>query len=253
LLLILLTGERREIELEIVSLPETVVHTEHELTTTDSLPKQLTLLHTVPASSYCSSVCSYQGNTYVGLWGEGVAIIEESNQSCRKFITTTDSVDSVSVYKDRLYTLEGSIIYGIPYKVSVHDLTGKLITSWTLSDIPDTWCFNKLAVVNDQVVILDGEKRRLVVYSLTGEVQKHINCPLLSTSKVSLCAVDDLSVVVSNYESSKVFKVNISSGEVEWTTEHVTRPLGVAFCKGRVYVANFSTDTRVWILDGNTG
>jgi len=248
LLLILPTGERREIELEIVTFPDSVVHSEHELTTTDTLPKQLTLLRTVPVSGEGTSVCSYQGITYVGQ-DKGVDIIEGNNQSSREFITATDWVDSVAVYKGRLYTL----VYGDPYTVTVHDQTGKLITSWTISDIQNTMCINKLAVTHDQAVIPDGEKKRLVVCSLTGEVQKHINCPLLGTSEVSVCTLDDLSVVVSDYESSNVFKVNISSGEVEWTSEHVTRPQGVAFCNGRVYVAIGNATTKIQILDGNTG
>jgi len=243
LLFVLLAEERREIELEIVSFPEGGVHTEHELTTNNTSPKQLTLLHTIPVSGYCSSVCSYQGNTYVGL-GDGVDIIEGNNQSGRKFITATGRIHSVAVYKDRLYTLQNALKVGDPYTVTVHDLTGKLITSWTHSDaITFLLDFNKLTVNNDQAVLPDRLNKRLVVYSLTGEVQKHISCLLLSTNEVSVCAVDDICVVVSDCKSSRVFKMNILCGEVEWTSEHVTGPQGVTCKEGRVFVTNCSTHT----------
>jgi len=102
---------------------------EHELTTPDTLPTQLSLLHTVPVFD-CTSVCSYQGNIYVGTWGGGVDVIDENNQLSRKFVRVGNLVHSVAVYKDRLYTL----VSGNPYRVTVHDLTGKLITSWTHTD-----------------------------------------------------------------------------------------------------------------------
>jgi len=227
------------------------VNTEHELTATDTLPKQLTLLHTVK-SGRCTSVCNYQGTTYVGL-NCGVAIIEEQNQSSRQLLKMTSNVDSVVLYKDRLFTLVDALKNSDPRTVTVCNLTGKLITSWTHSNIKK-WCCTKLAVVNDQVLIPDIPNRRLIVYSLAGEVEKHINCPLhYSASSVSVCAVDDDSVIVSDFGSSKVLKVKISNGEVEWTSVGMTKSQGVAYYRGRVYVANCSTHTRIWILDGNTG
>jgi len=225
---------------------------EYGLTTPDSLPTQLSLLHTVPVSSHCTSVCSYEGNTYAGLnkglWEGRVDIIDENNQLSREIVGVGNSVYSVAVYKDRLYTL----VHDNPYRITVHDLTGKLITSWNHTD---EWggYINKLAVVSDQVVIPDRQNKSLTVYSLTGKVIKHIKCPLLSPNLVSMCAVDNLSVVVSDYQTSKVIKVNIPSGEVEWTSRDVPYPEGVAYHGGRVFVTSLSNTTRVWILDVNTG
>lgn len=231
--------------MEIVSTLDRMVEARHAL----ALPQQLTFLHAID-SVLCTSVCSYQGKTYLGLY-QRVDVIEGDNQSRKKFKTATDWVHSVAVYKDRLYTL----VYGNPYIVTVHDLTGKLISSWTHSDITQFFCFNKLTIVNNQIVIPDRQNKMLVVYSLTGEVQKQIECNLLRASSVSLCAAKSYSVVVSDLESSKVFKVNLSSGEVEWISERVTKPLGVTYYRqNKVLVTNTSTAcTRVWILDGETG
>jgi len=248
-----IVGERREVEVEVVTSKSVSIDLEYGLTTLDSLPTQLSLLHTVPVFDDCTSVCSYQGNTYVGL-NKGICkgrvdLIDENNQLSREFVRVGGTVECVAVYKDRLYTLA----YGRNYRlVTVHDLTGKLITNWTHTDFKSGY-FNKLAVVSDQVVIPDRRNKRLTVYSLTGEVIKHIQCPLLSPNYVSMCAVDNLSVVVSDYYTSKVFKVNIPSGEVEWTSQDVPNPEGVAYHGGRVFVTNQSNTTRVWILDVNTG
>jgi len=247
-----IVGERREVEVEVVTSKGVSINLKHELTTPDTLPTQLSLLHTVPVFDDCTSVCSYEGNTYVGLnkgiWQGRVDIIDEDNQLSRKFVRVGNLVLSVAVYKDRLYTL----VYDNPYTVTVHDLTGKLITNWTHTDHWNGY-ISQLAVVSDQVVIPDRQNKRLTVYSLTGEVIKHIQCPLLSIGHVSMCAVDNLSVVVSDYETAKVFKVNIPSGEVEWTSQDVPNPESVAYHGGRVFVTNYSNTTRVWVLDVNTG
>jgi len=242
-----IVGEKREVEVEVVTSKSVSIDLEDELTTPDTLPTQLSLLHTVPVSGDCTSVCSYQGSAYVGLESGRVDIIDENNQLRWGFVRVGNRVLSVAVYKDRLYTL----VYGKPKLVAVHDLTGKLITSWTHTD--DTNRCSKLAVVSDQVVIPDRQNNRLTVYSLTGEVIKHIQCPLLSCNWVSMCAVDNLSVVVSDYKTSKMFKVNIPSEEVEWTSQDVPNPEGVTYHGGRVFVTNRSNTTRVWILDVNTG
>ena len=69
---------------------------------------------------------------------------------------------------------------------------------------------------------------------------------------MAICGVD--SVVVSDYGSNSVFRVNIDSGEVMWTSKHVQEPEGVVCYKNRyVLVTNCNTDTRIWILDADTG
>jgi len=238
-------GETRKIELKIVSSSYGIVHTENGLKTTDNLPKQLTFQHTVHVSGDCTSVCSYRGNTYVG-HVNGVDKIEGDNQCPEKFIAETGRVHSVVVYNERLYTL-------LCGSIRIYKLDGELVTRWRHPSIVDDTRYNKMTFVNDQLVIPDRQNKKLIVYSLTGEIQKRIDCPLLGENHVSICAIDDHSVVVSDCEFSKVFKVNISSGDVEWTSEHVPNPEGVAYYDGGVFVTNPSPTTRVWILNGKTG
>ena len=64
----------------------------------------------------------------------------------------------------------------------------------------------------------------------------------------------DNSIIVSVQRGNKVFRINIDSGEVMWVSNHVTRPLGLVCYKNRyVLVTNFGFETRIWILDINTG
>lgn len=247
--------EKREIELEVAFTPYGVSYTKNGLTTTDTLPKQLTLLNTVK-SGECTSVCGYQGKTFVGLRDGSVEVIEKGNdQPNKKAWRLFCCVDSVAVYKDKLYVL-GSKAETVAYSraVKVYCLINEeFIKSWPHSDSGDYLRYNKMTFVSDQLVIPDRQNKKLIVYSLTGEIQKRIDCPLLREEHVSICAVDDHSVVVSDCESFKVFRMNISSGEVEWTSEHVDYPEGIAYYRGKVLVTNPSTTTRFWILDGKTG
>jgi len=246
-------GEKREIESRIVFSSYGVVHTENGLITTDNLPKQLTLLHTVQMSDGCTSVCSYRNITYVG-HVNGVDKIEENNQFRGGFIPAAGPVDSVAVYKDKMYILGSKTILGHGRLVNVcHRHPGEKSVIKEHPDIIDYLKFNKMAFVNDQLVIPDRQNRKLIVYSLDGEVEKCIDCPLLGEEHVSICAVGDHSVVVSDCGTFNVFKVNILSGEVKWTSIPVAYPGGVAYYDGRVLLTNASTTTRVSILDGKTG
>ena len=66
---------------------------------------------------------------------------------------------------------------------------------------------------------------------------------------VGVCAVDDSSVVVSDYDTSQVFRFNITTGDVMWTCKDVSGPLSVT-CYGRRYVlvANLIYSVSLFLL-----
>ena len=103
-------------------------------------------------------------------------------------------------------------------------------------------------------MVPDGAKKSLTVYSLDGELIKDIPCPGISTYYYKAMAVcGDNSVVLTDTGTKSVFRVDIDSGEIMWTSKHVTRPQGVVCYRNRyVLVTNDNSDTRVWILDGFT-
>ena len=69
---------------------------------------------------------------------------------------------------------------------------------------------------------------------------------------MAICGVE--SVVESNCGPNSVYRVNLDSGGVMWTSKHVQGPEEVVCYKNRyVLVTNCNTDTRIWILDAETG
>ena len=103
------------------------------------------------------------------------------------------------------------------------------------------------------VVISDGVNKRLSVYSLTGQLIKHIPCDMLSSLNTTICSADLSSLIVSSYDTSKVQRINITTGQVMWTSSCVTKPLGVTCYNQYVLVYDESYQTKIQILDISTG
>jgi len=218
--------------------------------TTPTLPNSLKFLQSVDVSNHCYSVCRYEGNTYVGLDNGGIDRVDENYNVTQSFVTVSCVVLGIAAYKDQLYALmwKGSS----NLKVEVYDFNGNQVTSWTHSDI--SGYINKLVIVDDQVVVSDRPSKRLTIYSLTGEVIKQVPCSILCNSHVAICAADRHCVVVSDYYSSQVFKLDLTTEKVIWTCKDVPS-LGSATCYRSKYilVTNRSSKTTIWILDVETG
>jgi len=91
-------------------------------------PKSLKLFQSVDVSNECYSVYKYEGNTYVGLGdGGGIDRIDESFSVSKYFVSLTNWVTGVTVYKNKLYALQ--CISSTNWVVHVYDLTGKQLTS----------------------------------------------------------------------------------------------------------------------------
>ena len=158
-------------------------------------------------------------------------------------------VTSIQAYNEELY-----VWFALKDLVSVYDMTGTLRRSW--KHCCQSKDYNKLRVVSDKVVVSSAQDQALTVYDLQGQPVKQIKCPNISNTggykAMAVCGDD--SVIVSNYNTSSVFRVNIDSGEVMWTSKHVQYPQGVVCYKNRyVLVTNCNPDTRIWILDADTG
>ena len=115
------------------------------------------------------------------------------------------------------------------YVINCYDFTGQLLSTWKCADRNH---YTRPAVVANQIVVPNPLQRRLTVYSLTGEVIKHITrLPIANSSAyqgMAVCAVDSNSVVVTRFPESLVFKVNIETGKTMWTCRDVPKPQGVA-------------------------
>ena len=202
--------------------------------------------------SRVKSVCHYKQYTYVGRYGYGgVERISDGGQVQKSFIDVGDQYcESITVRDDRLYILIG--YWDQCYKVHIYDLSGKLMGSWTTSIGYRT--FNKHCIVDNKLIIPDPSNKQLVVFSLTGDIIRRIPCDLCTDGEVATNVGGDNSVIVSVQGGNKVFRINIDSGEVMWVSNRVTRPQGVVCFKNRyVLVTNYGSETRIWILDINTG
>ena len=98
------------------------------------------------------------------------------------------------------------------HRINVYDLDGKLIRSAEHSPCIN-YLFKTVRVTANKVVALDNHALR--VYDLQGQPVKQIECPGISSCRVKAMAVaGDGSVILSDFWSGKVFRVNVDSGEV---------------------------------------
>ena len=162
-------------------------------------------------------------------------------------MTLDDPVVSITIHNERMYML----IWGQPMTICVSDLSGEIINSWTHSD--SVHYFNKLTIVGDELVVPDRTHKQLTVYSVKGWKVKDIPCSKLSKHNVSLCRVDGDSVIVCDYGSSSVFRVNITSGNVLWTTNSVSIPEGITMYGDRTAVVLNARTKSLAFLNTSTG
>jgi len=233
------------------------------------IPRSMAKVKVTKAYHNINGVDSHRGVTYVTrmchtMWGSScnsyfnftcsrpeslcnaVERIDDTNRLSKCFIRYNNMPVGVQVYKDHIY----SMIPGPPFKVYIHDLSGNLITSWDYADHPNYSI--KFVILNDQVVI--PVNSQLVVYSLDGKILAHKPCPLLGREFISMCAAGDDSLIISDSQSSRVFKYVLSSEEVAWVSTIVTSPQGVACYVNRyVLVTKRSSRTVFWIIDLETG
>ena len=213
-----------------------------------SVPKDITLLKSVKVSDWCRSVCSYKGKVYAGCSGGHVDMIDENYEITKSFIYVGIAVNGVRVYNDKLYLL----VYtdGEPsFKVSIYNLSGGFIKSWVHKG-ENSSSLSKLVLISNQVIIPDRTNKRLTIYSLDGDIIKYI--PLaISDGSTSICSLGTDSVIVTDWESSKVFRVNISTSELLWTSTAVTNPLSVT-CYGEDYLI-VGSSKKLSLLNAGTG
>jgi len=243
---IFITEEKRDTEIELTNERTASITPEQGLVFSLLPPKSVGLINTVDVSPFCYSVYTYKGVTYAGCGG-GVDRIDENNKVTKSFISIEGSnVMSISVHNDRIYTL------CFDSTVRVHDLKGKSITSWTHTN-KSKW-FNQLAIINNQIAIPDRLNRTLVLYSLTGKVVNTLPCPLLTDASVRLSAADNNSIIISQSDSSLVYKVDTSSGDIIWQCKEVAKPCGVTcYTDEFVLVADDTKPTSLCVILLHTG
>ena len=110
-------------------------------------PTSIQLIKQVTLTGYPTAVCHYKGYTYVACQNGAVDRIDEGGQVTASFIKLTNWVTGIIAHEDRLYTL----MYGQPYTVYVHDLTGQQLRSWIHED-RGNYSARALAVINNELI-----------------------------------------------------------------------------------------------------
>ncbi|XP_067930359.1 uncharacterized protein [Watersipora subatra] len=214
-------------------------------------PTLLKFKKIVPVSSEYFTVAHRDQLTYfAGGYGSTLYRIDESANPVTSLSTLEgENINGLCLYNEKLFILVH------PFKVIVTDLNGKTITSWEHSDTISQ-PINKLVVTGDKVVVPDRSNKCLKVYSLDGQVVKHIPCLQDGEwEEMALCAPDQKSVVVSSCGTSTVFRVNIETGETIWTYTDVDEPGGVVCYQGEYTLVTplNSEQTEIHILQSDTG
>jgi len=214
------------------------------------IPRYLKCSKSFGVSQMCSSVCTNEGNTYVRLQSNaGIVRINKRFQT--KLFVMHENVTGVTVYKDKLYALVAPTLKYPICKVKVYTLDGNEVASWCHEFCSES----QLVIIDNQVVIPNRIRKTITVYSLAGEVVQCFSCSLLpERSAIFICAADRRCVVVSDYTSSQVFKLDLTTGKVMWTCKDVPKPRGVTCYRSRyILVTNLSSKPTIWVLDVKTG
>ncbi|XP_067940950.1 uncharacterized protein [Watersipora subatra] len=211
------------------------------------MPRYLTHLKTVHLSKFPLSVSRCKGITYVSLLNSSEVLkIESDYNFCPTNLKFPSNVEAITHHKQLSYTL----LTGPPRQVFVHDLSQKFITKWQHIDTDNQ--YTGVVVTGQHVVVPDRVNKMLAIHPLSGGPTRGITCPI-SSDYISLAAMGQNRVVVSDFGSSRVFCINVTTGQTLWTSRSVRLPEGVT-CYGDEYVLVAGQgNTKIKVLDAGTG
>ncbi|XP_067945007.1 uncharacterized protein [Watersipora subatra] len=243
------TGEKRQIELEVVSADDIVVENKQDSVVPQllqthvscSLPKSMTLLSSIKLPSAPVSVYQHEEVTYAGLCDGTVRKVDSDYRLHDLLLSTSGIVESICRHENRLYILSHSK----PRTVGVYDTSGQLITTWQ-HPYHDKYC-SMLTVAAGNVVVADPPKKKLIIYSLTGKTLRDVSCSLLSNNEVSICAGHGHDIIIADYNTKKVFRFNITTEKVIWTFTHRDSPQGLV-CYGDYILVAADNSNSIYAL-----
>ena len=197
------------------------------------------------------AICHYENQIYCSFQSSHkiVRIDQRGNQFEWVLYSSDTKVESILAKNDKIFV---DVTKNNNPKIFVYDLSCQLITSWQYPDCSSLSYRNKLAVIGNQVIVGDVSNERLNVYSLTGDIIRHIPCTQLLW-RSSICEAGDDSVIITNWWSDKVYKLSLTTGQIEWTsTDVIYLAAVVCYADQYVLVAILYAST-INVLDINTG
>ena len=217
-----------------------------------SLPTTIQRIREIVVDNGPRTACHYKGVTYVGLNGGKVCKIDyQQAASASEFAKLDNSIVGIIAHLDRLYILK----LDTPHVVFLFDLHGKQLHKWDLENHTN-YTANAMAVVGDQLLLADNSNACIAVYTLNGEKRRSIPCPLMGSGFNSVCGCGPDAVVIADDDSNKIFRVKLSTGEVEWTSDAVNKPIGVCQYSDKYILVTTAANihqAKVWILNSKSG
>ena len=258
LLFVIVDDTRKDINLQLSSVEKLLVQI-NCLTSCGPIartpPTSLRRVNYLELQSSPMSICYYKNHIYSYICSNNykhvVRIDLKGNQYGLVSDSSCKSVKSIQAKTNKIFVIQDG---NENSRICVYDLSGQLITSWQHTDSCRSYDYigNKLAVIGYQVIVDDVSNKRLTVYSPTGDIMRHIPCTQLVWCS-SICEAGDDSVIITYYLEDKVYKLSLTTGQIEWTSTDVRSPAAVV-CYAYQYVlvaANYSS--AITLLDINTG
>ena len=213
-------------------------------------PTAMVLRNGLTLKSFPGAVCLYKGCLYVGCEDGSIAKWETDGHVHYSFIKLDSWICGIVAHEEKLY----SLMYkdGGSYKVYVHDLTGKKLFGWAHQE--KGACSRRvLAVMGDQLLIAGRKAKKFSFYTLTGEHVRDVVFDAIKDDLLSLCFLDENSILVANQHS--MYRLDINTPKIVWCSDNVKDPVGV--CKLNddfsIVTTNYSDVMAVWTLNHNTG
>ena len=223
-------GEESQLQ---TAINDIFITSQHGLTSKQPPPTSFLLLKRLKFFPQVIAFCQWKNVIYFGLDDNTIAKMTSNLDGQRRFINCANSVQAISVYKDRIYTMQYAHRpnYSGSHLIHVYDLSGQEVTQWTCSkDI--YFDVAALTIMDDQLIIPDKANSRLTVYSLDGHVLKYIPCSLLhpdSSWIVDMLKCGNDSVIFCYPNLNELSKINATTGEVEQTFDGFNHPTQISF------------------------
>ena len=217
-------------------------------------PTTLQLIREVKIDDDCITVAASGEDVYVGTLQGKILKIDKQGQF-QVFANIGGYIVGLVIQSGTLYTLN---TYTRTSKIGIfqYDLgTIQRIRFWGHADKSECWG-SRMVVTQNQLVVSNVTNHRLTIYSLTGQLIRHVDCPQISTYCVCICVSPSNPdvIIVSDWWPSRVFAVNLTTGAVLWTNSDISEPRGiVSYGSEHVLVTKLGFQTQLSILNVHTG
>ena len=221
------------------------------LKTSQGPPTAIQLIREVKLDGDCITVAANCNDVYEGASSGKILKMDELKLFEQFSKVPSFNIGGLTIHDNTLYTLNSNGIFQIDLK------TMKQSSFFNHAD-KSPYRGSRMIVTQSQLVVADITNHRLTIYSLTGQLIRHVDCPSIGGPDcwVSICLspCNPNVIIVSDHQSSQVFAVNLTTGAVLWTNRDIRKPQGIAsYGSEHVLVTKADSTTQLWVLNADTG